>query len=272
MMTVSVESDSCTRCGICSTICPMGIITPADKDTLPGIIPGMESSCIACGQCEAFCKTGAIVVDKGSGHVVQKAWDGSGITPALLDTYMKSRRSIRQFKNDPVSRETILAILDICRYAASGCNGQPVEWLVIHKPEEVHRIAELTIEWMRTLVNTDHPLSPFVPGLISGWEAGIDVICRGAPHLLIPHIEEKNQMAYTDGIIALTHADLAAPAFGVGMCWAGFVAAASGSYAPLMELYNLPSGRIPLYALMFGYPKYKPYHIPERKKLQVIWH
>lgn len=207
-----------------------------------------------------------------SGHELQKAWDGTDINSDLLGTYLKSRRSIRQFTKEPVPQDTILAILDICRYAASGGNGQPVEWLVIHNQEEVHRVAELTIAWMRTLFNTDHPISHYVPSLIASWDVGIDVICRGAPHLLIPHIHEQNPMAYTDGIIALTHVDIAAPAFGVGTCWAGFVAMASRSYAPLIDLYQLPSGRIPLYALMFGYSKFKPSYIPERKPLKITWH
>jgi nitroreductase len=33
-----------------------------------------------------------------------------------------------------------------------------------------------------------------------------------------------NPAASTDAIIALTHVDVAAPSFGIGTCWAGFVA------------------------------------------------
>ncbi len=51
---------------------------------------------------------------------------------------------------------------------------------------------------------------------------------------------ETNPLASTDAIIALTHVDIAAPAFGVGTCWAGFVAAASLSYQPLQDMLNLP--------------------------------
>ncbi len=40
---------------------------------------------------------------------------------------------------------------------------------------------------------------------------------------LFAHIPEGNPMASVDAIIALTHFDIAAPAFGIGTCWAGFV-------------------------------------------------
>ena len=124
---------------------------------------------------------------------------------------------------------------------------------------------------MKTLVNSSHPMSGYVPGLISAWNMGTDVICRGAPHILIPHIPEGNPIAPTDAIIALTHFDISAPAFNVGTCWAGFVAMACRSHAPLLEALHLPEGRTPAYALMFGFSQYKPTYIPERKPLRITW-
>jgi nitroreductase len=114
-------------------------------------------------------------------------------------------------------------------------------------------------------------MSSFVPMLISSWEQGNDVICRGAPHLLFAHIPEDNPLAPVDAIIALTHFDIAAPAFGIGTCWAGFVAAAATFYAPLQEELALPAGRKCAYAMMFGHPKYKIYGIPRKKPLEVMW-
>jgi nitroreductase len=185
--------------------------------------------------------------------------------------YLRKRRSVRRFTKDPVPKEKILELLDIARYAASGGNGQPVEWIVVHDPEMVKKIAGLTVEWMKTLVNSNHPMSGYVPVLIGAWEQGNDVICRGAPHLLVAHIPESNPIAPVDAIIALTHFDVAAPAFGVGTCWAGFVAMAAASYEPLQKELGIPAGRKSAYAMMFGHPQYKVYGIPRRKPLQVTW-
>lgn len=269
-MTIQVDSDSCTRCGICGLVCPMGIISPGD-DNIPEIIPDKAPICISCGQCEAFCSSGSLISDPQNGRKAVPAWKGEGITPDLISSYLKTRRSIRQYKSDPVPRDLILSLLDNARYAASGGNGQPVEWLVIHDPKQVNHVAALTIEWMKSLLNTDHPMSGYVPSLIAGWEAGVDVICRGAPHLLVPHIPDNHPIAPVDGIIALTHVDIAAPAYGLGTCWAGFVAGAARSYAPLIKWLNLPEGRAVTYALMVGYPKYTPSFIPERKPIAVSW-
>jgi len=121
----------------------------------------------------------------------------------------------------------------------------------------VKKIAGLTVEWMRILKNTDHPMSGYVPALIGAWESGRDVICREAPHLLFAHITEGNPVAFVDAIIALTHFDVVAPAFDIGTCWAGFVAMAATSYEPLQKELGLPAGRKCAYAMMFGKPQYK---------------
>jgi nitroreductase len=75
----------------------------------------------------------------------------------------------------------------------------------------------------------------------------------------------------TDAIIALTYFDLAAPSFGIGTCWAGFLSIAASSYEPLVQALALPPGRKCAFGLMFGYPQYQFHHIPERNPLQVAW-
>ncbi|WP_319578214.1 nitroreductase family protein [uncultured Methanospirillum sp.] len=270
-MTITVENKTCTRCGVCADICPMGIIHPPADGESPFVADSQSGWCISCGQCTAFCPSGALTLQKDSGLAPEPAWDGDGVAPDILMSYLKSRRSIRNFKSEPVPKKTIESLLDVARYAASGGNGQPVQWLVIHDPEKVQKVAEAVVEWMRTLVGSDHPMGRYVPSLIAGWDKGSDPICRGAPHILIPHIPEDNPMAQTDGIIALTHVDIAAPAFGVGTCWGGFVAMASQASPDVRDLFALPAGRKPLYALMFGYPRYKPAYIPTRNEAVITW-
>jgi nitroreductase/NAD-dependent dihydropyrimidine dehydrogenase PreA subunit len=271
MANIIVDHDRCTQCGICTKICSFGLIDQADETNFPQMQEAKAPLCINCGHCEAFCPSEALLLDLRPDEKIYLMSDFGTIAPEDVSFYLKKRRSVRHYKREPVPRETILEILDIARYAASGSNGQPVEWLVIYDPEKVRRIAELTIEWMKSLLNTAHPMSSYVPVFVSAWEQGNDVICRGAPHLLFAHIPEENPIASIDAIIALTHFDIAAPAFGIGTCWAGFVAAAAMFYEPLQKELDLPAGRKSAYAMMFGHPQYKIYGIPRRKSLQVTW-
>ncbi len=271
MTTIFVDKDLCTRCGICSTVCIAGIIEPADEKTLPNVNDTKAGMCFGCGHCEAYCPSQALLLNNRPDEKVRLPAGAGNVAPDDMGNYLRKRRSVRHYKKDPVPKEKILELLDIARYAASAGNGQPVEWIVIHDPEEVKKVAALTIEWMKTLAGSNHPLSGYIPVLLGAWEQGRDVICQSAPHLLVATIPEGNPVVQIDAIIALTHFDLAAPAFGIGTCWAGFVAMAASSYKPLQKELGIPAGQKSAYAMMFGHPQYKIYGIPHRKPLVVAW-
>jgi nitroreductase len=249
----------------------MSIVEPADENTLPKVMDAKAGMCIQCGHCESYCPSQALLLNVRPDEKVLLRPGAGSLSGDDLEVYLKMRRSVRHYTKDPVPKETITRILDIARYAASGSNGQPVQWMVVQDPKKVQKIAGLTVDWMKTLLNTGHPMSGYVPMFIRAWESGHDVICRGAPHLLFAHIPETNPQSSVDAIIALTHFDIAAPSFGIGTCWAGFVAAASREYPPLKEALDIPAGRLVAYAMMFGYPHYKVSGIPRRKPLQVTW-
>jgi nitroreductase/NAD-dependent dihydropyrimidine dehydrogenase PreA subunit len=270
-MTLLVDETTCTRCGICSIVCPMRLIGPADEITLPRVKDEKAGMCIACGHCEVNCPSQSLILNVRPDERVSLTTGAGMLAPEDLGIYLKKRRTVRHYTKELVPREKIEAVLDIARYAASGGNAQPVQWLVVHDPEEVHRLAGLTVDWMRSIMNNSHPMSGYVPSMIAAWERGYDPICRGAPHLVIAHIPEGNPGATTDAIIALTHFDIAAPAFGIGTCWAGFLSIAVASYEPLQKALGLPAGRKYAYGLVFGNPKYKIYGIPRRNPLQITW-
>ncbi|WP_319580188.1 nitroreductase family protein [uncultured Methanospirillum sp.] len=272
---IHVDKTLCTRCGICSSLCPGELITPPGPVSLPEVCQNRVARCIDCGHCEVFCPVNALTRDHQTPLVTSPK--SPRITPDLLTSYLLNRRSTRKFRSEPVDRKTLAQILEIARYAPTGGNGQPVEWLVISDPEKIRRVSELTLEWMKNVQSPDHPLGGVIQKFLDQWEKGIDGICRGAPHLILAHIPADyhfprgKPMAFVDAIIALTHVDIAAQAFGVGTCWAGLLAMAAAEYPPLKEFLGFPPGRELAYALMAGYPKYHPRRIPERKVLSVEW-
>jgi nitroreductase len=68
----------------------------------------------------------------------------------LLDL-MRKRRSYRKFKPDPVPDEYINKILEAGRWAQSGSNAQPWEYIVIKSQETKNKLAE---RWVPTRLHT----------------------------------------------------------------------------------------------------------------------
>ncbi|MBI4331369.1 MAG: nitroreductase family protein [Chloroflexi bacterium] len=58
----------------------------------------------------------------------------------------RTRRSCRKFKPDPIPDEWVEKILEAGRWAMSGANGQPWEFIVIRDQKTKDRIAELLLE------------------------------------------------------------------------------------------------------------------------------
>lgn len=271
MPQIIIDIEVCTCCNTCATVCVMGIIDKATDSVSPAIPEEKAAYCIKCGHCESFCPQEALTLDFLPDEKIKTSVFDGDIEPQNLALYIKKRRSVRHFSIELVKKALIAEVIDIARYAASGGNSQPVKWLVIHDPSEVNRIAKLTIDWMRTIQNTSHPLAAYVPVIIAAWDSGMDLICHNAPHLLFAHVPFEPIDDPTEAIIALTHFDIAAPSFGIGTCWAGFVKIALDHYKPLRDLLSIPEGRKAACPMMFGYSSYKVTSIPRRNPADITW-
>jgi nitroreductase len=183
---------------------------------------------------------------------------------------IRSRRSIRAFRNEPVSIDDIEQLLDIARYSPTASNSQLIGWTVIAGPEKIRDLAQLTAEHFRDQAEqsgTPNRWASLLPDL----EKGNDRIFRCAPALTIAHAPESYRFASVDGAIAITGIDLSAPSFGLGTCWAGIFMAALDENSGLRTEAGIPEGRICAGALMIGVPAEKYGFIPPRKKAPVVW-
>jgi len=268
-----VDEEKCKRDGICVAVCPMGIIEIKDQGAVPNPTEDADKLCINCGHCVAVCPHGALSLDTMPVEQcppVRKEWQ---LGPEQVEHFLRARRSIRNYKEQGVAREVIAQLIDIARYAPSGHNLQPVHWLVIYQAEEVQRLAGLVVDWMRFMVKAQPELARalHMEGIIAFWEGGGDLICRGAPHVIVAHGAKDDRTAPVACTIALTYLELAAPSFGVGACWAGYFNAAAGLWPPLQGALGLPDGRICLGAMMIGHPQYHYHRLPLRNEPHIMW-
>lgn len=269
------KKELCIKCGTCAVNCPMGLIQMND---FPEISDESEILCNQCGHCEAICPEGAIrpvdlSADEDKTDTLIRSAEGLDISPEQIEFHMKFRRSIRNYKDKTVEKEILEKLFDIVRYAPSAGNGQPVQWIVFNDPDKISEIAEASMEWMREISKTDSPLNDMIPlaSFVEAWENGMGTILRDAPCLVVAHAHEDNMMAVGDGMIALTHLDLALPSFGLGGCWAGLFNIVCNQHPPLKDMLGIPKENNIIYPFMLGYPKYEYHRIPDRKKPDITW-
>jgi nitroreductase len=70
---------------------------------------------------------------------------------------IRSRRSIRQFKPDPIARETLKRLVDAGRLAPSAANLQPLEFVIVDDQEGRNKIFSC-LKWAAYIVPSGNPL------------------------------------------------------------------------------------------------------------------
>jgi nitroreductase len=195
------------------------------------------------------------------------------LSPEQAEHFLRSRRSIRAYKETPLDPGRLERLIRVARFAPSGHNGQPVRWLVISGHELVRALAGHVVDWMRTTLR--HQPRPGrgmgLDRVVSAWEAGKDPICREAPHLVVTHARAVDVTAPSACTLALAYLELAAPSFGLGCCWAGYLHMAALHWPPLQEALSLPEGEAFCGAMLVGVPRYRYYRFPTRREPVITW-
>ena len=277
---VTIDQQKCTGCGKCVTVC---------SDFEFKIINGKATlvnepllGCIACGHCMAICPEGAIEVT------------GRCLTPEDLFQFtespvktdyssllqlLQSRRSIREFKNQPVSREVIELILSAARTAPMGIPPSDVNVLVLNGKEKVRQFSTdfckllnknrwFVSGWFLALMSPFYGkettrlfkefMRPLFDIYIGSMNKGEDMVTYDAPVAIYFYGSPYCDPA--DPIIAATYAMTAAESLGLGSCMLGAIHPFLQSGSGVKEFRNKYGIRFKSregLVLIIGYPKVK---------------
>jgi nitroreductase/NAD-dependent dihydropyrimidine dehydrogenase PreA subunit len=262
MSQIVVDTNLCTKDGLCVVVCPSKTLRINEKG-FPEEIP--DSGCILCGHCVAVCASEALV-HNGLPQEPLTFAAKEVPSPAVIDGFLSSRRSAREFTDQPVAKETMEAILDVARRAPSACNYQKLHWIVVSGPEKVRALSAEILNGARAL-----GASGAVAEALKLSEMGHDIVLRGAPTVVLACTPTDYDWGKVDSAIALTFLELAAESRGIGACWAGYLTRMGSVYPPLRKALSIPEGYSVRGALMLGKTKYKYRRVPPRKPLSVQW-
>lgn len=273
MITFEVDKKTCKGDGRCVEICPLQVLKMNEKERVPEFVPGGGDICINCGHCFAFCPPGSIKLSTMNVENSMRLDHSKLPSAEQVELFLKGRRSIRTYKDEPVAKESIEKLLDIARYAPSGVNRQPVNWAVVMGKGRVHDLGEFVSKWMEELLRTKSPLAESLrfDRLVESWKKDEDMICRGAPCIVIAYGLKDDPMVPQSCTISATYLELAAFGLGLGACWAGYVSMAVNMSEDVRKFTGLSGRATAGAAMMIGYSKYRYSRIPLRNPARIIW-
>ncbi|MBI2953856.1 MAG: nitroreductase family protein [Chloroflexi bacterium] len=157
---------------------------------------------------------------------------------ALLDV-MRHRRTVRLYRQDPVSDEQIEKIIEAARWAPSGANTQPCEFVVVRDRDKISALADLWIEWNRLTIENDPTFHPTKKEYLKIIPVIIAVLGDSRCRRVMPRIDaESPHIIYQHSMAAaIQNMHLAAAAQGLGSVW---LSAEPFMQEPIRELLNIP--------------------------------
>ena len=208
------------------------------------------------------------------------------VIDALLKL-MRKRRSVRRFKPDPVPEGYIEKILEAARWAMSGSNSQPWEFIVVKDKATREKIVELfeasrngnyVIESSR-VKELRHPAYLENPKGSPGFkDAPVLIVVCADPRVLQAQTTQMHFFGGGEGgplgpyykniANATQNMHLAAAALGLGSQWVSL----NNNWEPqLKRLLDIPDIISAHTIVPIGWPAYKP-PAPYRRKLKEMVH
>lgn len=252
MNPIEIDESKCTKCSSCIDDCPNNCLY-LEGET----VKASEKGCMECGHCYAICPKGAIsMVNYDCAD--EPAVSMTEIDSDMLLGAMKSRRTIRKFKPQPVEDEKIMKILEAGRYSPTGANSQNVSYTILGSRQ--NEAEEICLKLFRRGQKVGSPLSSFLKRI----DIDDNFFFKGAPLVIV--VSSKSNV---DGGLASSYMEIMAESLGLGVLYSGFFVMCTKLSRKLKNLLELEKGHDVVSCMVIGYPNVKYQRIVPRKDLKM---
>jgi nitroreductase/NAD-dependent dihydropyrimidine dehydrogenase PreA subunit len=299
---MKVDPDKCTSCGLCIKNCPFKCWEMGDDD-IPKLKDGY--ACFSCSNCMVACPVNAISI--ASTYKVEGGYYDTGYPPYKMlqeptdakgkpadwtevERTIVNRRSVRNFKDDPVPEPLIRRILEAGRFAPSAGNMQPWKFTVVTDKKFIAELEEVAYNINAGLynlyINDDTAMQAFsivggtLPTYMFDYRVMIggfrSVVQRELPIFLnapcVIFLGSSDKLVGPDLHIGICgqNMTLAAESLGLGCCWSNFGGSVNNAPEIKAKLGFDDQWRI-VTSLCIGYPKFKQAGIVSRMFRPVTW-
>ncbi len=254
-MLFELNREECVRCGLCVRDCAFGALR-TDDSNYPTL--ANPTRCMRCQHCFAICPKGAITFDGFKAQDSLRVRELNLPTAEQVEHFIRSRRSMRHFKDADPDAAVIDRILRTLGNSPTGCNARGLTFTCYANRESMNafrgrflRAIEEHREGAKLL-----PRWLAVPA-IKLRQGKSDMFFRGAPAMVIISSDETTPGVTTpneDIAAAVTYFELLANANGLATCWCGFLRLVQKEIPELLEKAAGIRQTTPFYAMLFGLP------------------
>ena len=237
---IEVNKDLCIGCGLCKNDCPVNNIIIKDKKS---VIKNQD--CIKYGHCAVICPKEAITLTGFDEPPIELSKQPVLDSDELLMA-IKSRRTIRKFKNKKLPSEIIQKIIEAGRFTPSAKNAQNVSYIVLG--EDKSKYEKIAVKFFRRIKSI---VSLFMK---SAKEVTIDdnFFFKQAPIAIMVVTKDK-----VSGSLAASNMALMAESCGLGVLYSGFFTSVVNHSPKLRRHLNLKRNDYVVTTLVLGYPDVK---------------
>lgn len=289
---VSICRETCSACGLCAEVCPVPVFKQGEKEIL--VRPDRLGFCIRCGQCMAVCPTRSIKVEGfDEARDFFALPEGRAAELPFLEM-ITSRRSIRNFKDQPVPKAVLEQVVRAISFAPPGFLPIKTELVVVQDSAVLRKaLPEMVQVYDRLVKAMHHPVArwfvrrkvgrakfktlehhvvPLMQSRLPELKQGVeDTLTRRAPAMILFHAAHEAENYETDIHLALAYGFLAAHALGLGACVIDLIPPTLQNSPALQKLFGIPQDHAIVSAMILGYPKYRYQRGIRRELKSVTW-
>lgn len=288
-----VNNNKCISCGKCIDVCPKDVFVfnSVDKIAFTG------NDCMLCSHCYDICPVDAIgfaeslkKIDFNTFDYMERRADPGDYSCDEIVNIFRSRRSVRNFKNETLKDGEIRDLIEFAVTAPSGSNcqnwhftvlnGRPKVWdlaleikkffVKINRLVRNPAVRYLSFPFMgRALIDYYKNNYNSVEMAIEESSRGKDLLFHGAPAVIIIHGPMEGSTPVEDGTYAAYNICLLAHYMNIGTCLIGYAVESINRSLEIKLKLGIPSQHRVHVVIAAGYCDVKflkqslrkPYHV-----------
>lgn len=259
---VSIDQNKCIGCGMCVRDCFFQVLSLQEKRAV------VSGDCFNCGHCVSVCPTAAVTIPDYPMEEVREFDQTCKMDAENLLHFMQFRRSVRQFKQEPIPMAYLQNILEAGRYTPTAANLQDVSYIVVK--ENLAEFRKIVWEGLGERLAKGIP-DPYAYRMQIFYDAYLAnpqddrLFCGADACMLILSNLPVN------GTLAMTSMELMAQAQGVGVLYSGFLQRIILDTPKALEFLGLDGKKTLGTVMLFGIPAVHYQRTAPRKKTNITW-